>query len=131
MHTRAKYLFLLAPLVFVFSGCTSPVYHLATPTGVIQRAEIPTRVPNATPQPALLEKRLLVLEWPATIRESDSDLIVLTISMDEQGQLTPAAQKPGIPGGIPVEIPNIYDTHNIVAAARLDLAGMEAYREEI
>lgn len=38
---------------------------------------------------------------------------------------------PSGPGGIPIEIPNIYDTHNIVAAARLDLAGMEAYRETI
>jgi hypothetical protein len=38
---------------------------------------------------------------------------------------------PQTSGGIPIDIPNIYDTHNIFAVARLDLAGFEAYREEI
>jgi len=95
--------------------------------------EWPTQPPSDSPaQPALLEKRVIILEWPQKIRESDNGLIVVTIAVDEQGQLTATAQsRGGQVEPVPVEIPNLYDTHNIVAVARLDLAGVGAYREEL
>lgn len=116
------------------AGCQSAVERLPTPTGVFPApGAVLTPQPNATPQPALLERRLLILEWPKTIREQDSELIVLTIAVDEQGQVTATVQSPGQPDGEPtsVDIPNLYDTHTILAVARLDLAGMEAYRENL
>jgi hypothetical protein len=90
-----------------------------------------TPIPIRTPQPQLLERRQLVLEWPETVRDKDSDLLVLTIAMDERGQVTTPVSPAESPDSIPFEIPNIYDTHNIFAIARLDLAGVEAYREDI
>ncbi len=86
---------------------------------------------TATPQPALFEQRELVLEWPETMREQDSDLINLTIAVEQRGQITATAQMSQPSGGTPIDIPNLYTTHNLFAIARLDLAGVEAYREEI
>jgi hypothetical protein len=133
MRARVKRLLWLAALVVLLAGCTGPILRLPTPTSVVSGSGRPTKVPpDVTPQPALLEKRALILEWPETIREKDSGLVLLTLAMDEQGRLTATVQVPeGSTDQNPVEIPNIYDTHNIVAVARLDLAGMEAYREEI
>ncbi len=127
MRARVGSLLLLVFVIFALAGCGSPVVHLPTPTQMNQASGAPTPVPGATPQPRLLEKRLLILEWPQMVREKDTALIELTLAMNEQGQITATAH----PGGTPVEIPNIYDTHNIVAVARLDMAGVEAYREDI
>jgi hypothetical protein len=133
MRARAGYLLLLVSLVLGLAGCRPHVVHLPTPTAIKQGLgrPTPTPAPNITPQPQLLERRLLILEWPETIREKDSDLIVLTIAMDQQGQSIATMQASGNPDGTRVEIPNLYSTHNIVAIARLDMAGVEAYREEI
>lgn len=122
---------LLFTLIIFLSGCEGTVIHLPTPTD--SRPGFPAQPStNLTPEPALLEKRLVILEWPLKIRERDSALILLTISMDEQGNLTATAQSSsGSIEPVPFDIPNIYDTHNIVALARLDLAGLEAYREAI
>jgi hypothetical protein len=87
----------------------------------------PAPTPPA-PRPAVNERRLVVLEWPAAMRQDDSGIIRLSLEMDEQGRITPTA----VLGtgqeirGEPVEIPNVYDTHNVVAEARLDLAGVQA-----
>jgi hypothetical protein len=52
----------------------------------------------------------LVLEWPETIRQNDRSEIVLVIGgPDESGPL-----------------PDLYQTHNVVAAAHLELPRMEA-----
>ena len=80
----------------------------------------------ATTLPAVPEERLLVLEWPSRIRTGDSDLIVLTLELDDEGSITPTA----LYGdhqvrGETVQVPNLYDTHNVVAQARLDMAGMD------
>lgn len=126
--------FLLAAGVLIWSFLPAPrVQHsLPVPPITLPSSNVPTPAPNPTPQPALLERRKLILEWPAAIREKDSQLIVLTIAMDENGTITPTVRLPGAgDGGTPVEIPNIYDTHTLLAVARLDLAGMEAYRENI
>ncbi len=131
MRARVGSLLLIISLAFAAAGCASPVVRLPTPTQAIGVSSAPTPTPAGTPQPSLLEQRLLILEWPQTVREKDTALIVLTLAMNEQGQLTATAHPAGQPGGTPVEIPNIYDTHNIVAVARLDMAGVEAYREDI
>src|SRR5512133_2276867 len=129
MRSRIRRLLFLVLLAASLAGCASRIVYLPTPTAISMGPERPTEtpIPNSTPQPQLLERRKLVLEWPETIREKDSSLIVLTIAMDAQGQATATVSTAEPPSSIPVEIPNLYDTHHIFAIARLDLAGVEAY----
>jgi len=80
----------------------------------------------ATQPPAIQEARHLSLEWPPTIRVGDSDVIRLTLEVDAQGRLTPTAQIEGHEThGETVFIPNLYDTHNVLAEARMDMAGVQ------
>lgn len=126
MRLKGARLLLLIILAFMLAGCLPTVKPLPTPSAGKPTAALP---PLTTQQPALLEQRLMILEWPETLREKDSGLIMLTIAMNETAQPTVTVETSGV--NIPIDIPNIYDTHNIVAVARLDLAGMEAYRENI
>jgi hypothetical protein len=128
------FLFLLAT---VLGGCAvaGPVPQAAsgkaTPAAPGVQMTL-VRKPTATVRPAhppqapiLQEHRLLSWEWPAVIRVGDSDRVRLTLEMDQAGKVTPTAEVSGNPiGGQPVYVPDLYDTHNIVAEARLDLAGM-------
>lgn len=78
------------------------------------------------PQPAIPESRHLTLEFPPEIRTGDSARIRLRLEVDERGNITPTAIVEGnVVTGEVVEIPNLYETHFVVAEARLDLAGME------
>jgi hypothetical protein len=46
--------------------------------------------------------------------------------MDDRGGIVPTAVVEGdVVTGEVVEIPNLYETHNVIAEARLDMAGME------
>lgn len=101
------------------------------PAPVPTQASIPTRAVDAPRQPAIPEKRMLSLEYPAAIRAGDADRVILTLETDEQGNLTPTAQVGGnlIRGEI-IEIPSVYDTHNLMAEARLDMAGMQVQPAE-
>jgi len=84
----------------------------------------PTSAPTVAPQPAIPESRRLTLEYPPNIRVGDSDLIRLTLEVDTLGNITPTAEVQGnIVSGKIVQIPNVYDTHNVFAEARLDIAG--------
>jgi hypothetical protein len=75
--------------------------------------------------PALQEARRLTLEWPPVLRAGDSDVVRLRLEVDDGGGLTPTAEFAGhTVRGETLFIPNLYDTHNVVAEARLDLAGM-------
>lgn len=131
MSARVSAAAFLVTLAIALSGCSGPVLVLPTPTGSRPGLTGPL-APGETPQPALLEQRLVILEWPLKVREKDSALILLTVALDEKGSLTATAQSSGGEvEPIPVDIPNIYDTHNLVAVARLDMAGVEAYREEM
>jgi hypothetical protein len=100
-------------------------------------APLPSNFPTATrsgftPQPALPERRRLTLEFPPTIRAGDSDLVRLTLKMDDLGNLTPTAQIEGnVVTGEIVQIPNLYDSHHVIAEARFDLAGMEIRPAEL
>lgn len=132
MYARPVNLIIGIALAFFISGCEVTIERLPTPTGLFQGPALQTPAPGATPQPALLERRFLILDWPKTIREKDSELIILTIAMEDEGQVTATVSSPTGPvGGTPVDIPDIYDTHTILAVARLDMAGVEAYREDV
>jgi hypothetical protein len=50
----------------------------------------------------------------------------LTLEVDEQGNLTPTAEVGGntITGEV-IEIPNLYETHRIIAEAQFDIAGLQ------
>jgi len=83
-------------------------------------------VPTQFSSPSLQERRLAVLEWPSSIHVGDSDVLTLTLDVDQAGLLTPTAQIAGHKvTGTAVFIPDLYDTYNLVAAARLDLAGVQ------
>ena len=86
----------------------------------------------SAPAPAILESRRLTLEYPPKIRTGDSDVIRLTLEVDTLGNLTPTAEVQGnLVTGQTVQIPNLYDTHNVIAEARLDLAGPEVRPSEV
>lgn len=93
--------------------------------------ELPSPPPQVAPPPAIQESRRLTLEYPPKIRTGDSDVIRLTLEVDTLGNVTPTAEVQGnfVTGGV-VKIPNLYDTHNVVAEARLELAGPEIRPEE-
>jgi hypothetical protein len=84
----------------------------------------PTQAP--TPLPAIPESRLLFMEWPPTIRVGDSRRIHLSLQVDTEGRLTPTVSEAGnVSRGVPLQIPNLYETHNVVVEARFDIAGLE------
>lgn len=85
-----------------------------------------------SPQPALPERRRLTLEFPPALRAGDSDVVRLTLEVDDLGNLTPTAEIGGnVVSGEVVEIPNLYESHHIVAEARFDIAGMEVRPAEL
>ncbi len=95
---------------------------LAIPTEGLALAV--TAIPSQPP--AILESRLLTLEYPEQIRSGDSDVVRLTLETDASGNITPTAEVKGNHvTGQPLQIPNLYDTHDVIAEARLDLAGPE------
>ena len=99
------------------------------PTESISLTAVP---PDATIQPALPERRRLTLEFPPQIRVGDADIVRLTLEVDDLGNLTPTAQIGGnvVSGGV-VEIPNLYESHQVIAEARFDLAGMDVRPAEL
>lgn len=89
----------------------------------------PTQLP---PQPAMPERRRLTLEFPPEIRAGDSDRVRLTLEVDDLGNITPTAEIGGnVVTGEVIEIPNLYETHHVVAEARFDIAGMEVRPMEL
>jgi len=80
----------------------------------------------ATAIPAMPERRRLTLEFPPQIRAGDSDIVRLTLEVDDLGNITPTAQVEGnvIKGDV-IEIPNLYETHFVVAEAKFDIAGLQ------
>jgi hypothetical protein len=102
---------------------------VAPPEPTESSAPEPTRL---SPQPALPERRRLTLEFPPTIRAGDSDVVRLTLEVDDLGNITPTAEVGGnVVTGEVIEIPNLYETHHVVAEARFDIAGMEVRPMEL
>ena len=87
---------------------------------------LPTGLPAFTPQPAINESRRLTLEFPPTIRAGDSDIVRLTLEVDELGNITPTAQFEGnVVTGEIIQFPDLYESHHVVAESRFDIAGVE------
>ena len=98
-----------------------------TPTNAFQLPVIGSEI-----APAIPERRRLTLEFPAQIRAGDSDIVRLTLEVDDLGNLTPTAQFEGnVVGGEVIEIPNLYETHNVIAEANFDIAGLQVSPPEL
>ncbi|MBT3337537.1 MAG: hypothetical protein HN855_11590 [Anaerolineae bacterium] len=117
---------LLTPLIPVTGGGDTP-----TPAPTMTQ-DVPVAPPAATPVPRIPEQRRLTLEFPPKIRAGDSDIIRLTLEIDEMGNIAPTAEIEGntVVGEV-IEIPNLYDTHTIIAQSRLDMAGVQVIPEEM
>ena len=114
---------------------TEPVEEVIQPTAPSPAEPTESPLPEPTelsPQPALPERRYLTLEFPPRIRAGDSDVVRLTLEVDDLGNLTPTAEIGGnVVTGEVIEIPNLYETHHVVAEARFDIAGMEVRPAEL
>jgi hypothetical protein len=88
--------------------------------------------PQITALPALPERRRLTIEFPPRMRAGDSDVVRLTLEVDELGNVTPTAQIGGnVITGEVVEIPNLYESHQVIAETRFDIAGLEIRPAEL
>lgn len=146
LSPRSLSLLLAAWMVFMaIIACGAPVATEVpsdSPTSIaIQSTSIPPVIIPATPTaevlipvtggegpaPALPEFRFLTLEYPPVIKlGSGSDLIILTLDVDEIGNITPTAQFEGnVVEGEVIEIPNLYATHNVTAEAFIQMAGLD------
>lgn len=95
------------------------------PPSILNLTALPTQ-PAATAIPAIPERRRLTLEYPPRIRTGDSDVVRMTLEMDDLGNITPTAMIGGnIVSGEVIEIPNLYETHHVIAEAKFDIAGMQ------
>lgn len=60
------------------------------------------------------------------MRAGDSQIVRLTLEVDDRGNIVPTAEVEGnVVTGEVIEIPNLYESHHVVAEARFDMAGME------
>ena len=107
------------------TGSAPPAVEGSEPTAPLPSV-LPTNLPAFTPQPAINESRRLTLEFPPTIRVGDSDIVRLTLEVDELGNITPTAQFDGnVVTGEVIQIPNLYESHYVIAESRFDMAGVE------
>jgi hypothetical protein len=107
-----------------------PTYAASAPEETII---VPTPVPEKpTAVPEIQEKRRLTLEWPATIRSGDGDVVRLTLEVDASGDLVPTAETAGHETTAKiVQIPDLFKTHHVLAEARLDLAGVQVVPDNL
>ena len=137
----SRYIFLLlAAILWILAGfgcggaapaaTEAPAEATAAPAAT--EAPVPTdevsatQAPVITVLPAIKESRRLTLEFPPQMRAGDSDLIRLTLEVDDLGNITPTAETGGnVITGETIEIPNLYETHHVIAEARFDMAGVE------
>jgi hypothetical protein len=130
----------------ILGGC-AVVYLLSAQT---PRVSAPTEGPLATfptaagpgptaqpfdpaqDRPALPEPRRLRVEFPVRVRTGDPGRVQLTLEMDDRGHITPTAEIGGnVVTGETVEIPNVYESYQVIAESRFDLAGMEVRPGEL
>jgi hypothetical protein len=108
-----------------------PTHLPGEPTSTLELPTIVPGQPTAAPgqptaAPEILEKRRLTLEWPPSIRSGDGDVVRLTLDVDAAGNLVPTAEIAGHQTTAQtVQIPNLFNTHHVLAEARLDLAGVQ------
>ena len=93
-----------------------PLAMPATPSALDADPEVP---------PTIKESRRLVLEWPPTIRKGDSDLIRITLEMDDDGDITPTVEIEGHESsGRNITVPDLYDSHIVTVKPQLNLSGI-------
>jgi hypothetical protein len=125
--------FFILCMALTLAGCAPSALQTA-PAAEAQPSPVPpTQIPfptppsiESSPAPAILESRRLTLEFPSQMRAGvEGDVIRLTLEVDNLGNVTPTAKVQGntISGEV-VQIPDLYETHQVVAEAQLDLAGM-------
>lgn len=114
---------------FYFSAQYPPELVSPVPsTTQIPNLSTPTSLPNNDSiQPTLLETRRLTLEFPPKIKaDSSSDIVRLTLEVDNLGNITPTAYfETNTVTGEVIQIPNLYETHNVGIEASFDIAGFE------
>ena len=90
----------------------APTFSLPVAAATFQ----PTQIAVA---PAILETRRLTLEFPSKMRAGvEGDIIRLKLEVDDLGNITPTAQIEGnVVVGEMIEIPDLYETHNVTAEA--------------
>jgi hypothetical protein len=107
----------------------------ALPTMPVQLTALPQPTPTMFipntgggepgPAPVIQENRRLTLEYAPSIRVGDSTRVRMTLEVDDLGNVTPTAVIEGnVISGETVQIPNLYETHIVLAEARLDMAGV-------
>lgn len=107
-------------------GAIAPTQEPAEEPGEGEPPSVAPSPPPAVQPPAIPERRRLTLEYPSRVRAGDSDVVRLTLEVDDLGNVTPTAQFGGdVVTGEVVEIPNLYETHNVIAEARFDIAGLQ------
>ncbi len=118
-------------LIFASPACAGSVDSVAPapvpPQIVVEATTQPAQPTQISAPPAIPETRRLTLEFPSKMRAGvEGDIIRLTLEVDDLGNITPTAQINGnVVVGQTIEIPDLYETHNVIAEARLDMAGME------
>ncbi len=127
-----------APTLISEEGTAVALTHAASGTTTTAPSAAPTSTPlppyppaqsgSDTP-PAIPETRRLTLEFPSKIKaDAESDIVRLTLAVDDRGAITPTAQfNEHVVRGDAIEVPNLYETHFVTAEARFDMAGMEIF----
>ena len=126
------FLFSIWLLVFSLYACggaaaTEPSDVPTIAPALTQEVTVSTPTVSDSAQPALLETRRLTLEFPPKIKaDTASDIVRLTLEVDDLGNITPTAfyQENTITGAV-IKIPNLYETHNVGIEASFDIAGFE------
>lgn len=77
-----------------------------------------------TPQILTLQSRMLALDLPMKIRVGDTENIQMRLEVDEQGNIVPT-DDPGSELADGDQLIDIFTKYNIIAEARLELAGMK------
>ena len=99
---------------------------LPTPTLAVEIPVTGSDVEKSGPAPVIPESRRLTLEFPPLMRTGDAMRIRLQLEVDDSGNIIPTAVVEGnVVVGEVVSIPNLYETHNVIAEARLDMAGVQ------
>jgi len=121
---------ILAPvlmLILASIACAGDVSSSAPEPASTQPVIVPNNESTQISEPpAMLESRRLTLEFPSKMRAGvEGDIVRLTLEVDDLGNITPTAQVEGnVIVGETIEIPDLYETHNVTAEAKLDMAGM-------
>lgn len=119
-------------LILASIACAGNVDSAAPAPPIVESTSQVAQPTQIAAPPAILETRRLTLEFPPKMRAGvEGDIVRLTLEVDELGNITPTAQIEGnVVVGETVEIPDLYETHNVTAEARFDIAGMEVQPPE-